>query len=91
MNKLNSLIIEGEVVEFNEDYIVIAYDRKTSNAYYYYHFNVLYNVKLTKPKVGDQIRVIGRLQQNVLTDKVYIVAEYIEISERKVKNIIYNE
>ena len=91
MNKLNSLIIEGEVVEFDEDYIVIAYDRKTRNAIYSYHFNVLYNVKLTKPKVGDQIRVIGRLQQNVLTDKVYIAAEYIEISEEKVKNIIYNE
>ena len=89
MNKLNSLIIEGEVVEFNEDYITIAYDR--CDAVYCYRFNVLYNVKLTKPKVGDQIRVIGRLQQNVLTDKVYIVAEYIEISERKAKNIIYNE
>ena len=91
MNKLNSLIIEGEVVEFDEDYIVIAYERKTQNAISFYHFNVLYNVKLTKPKVGDQIRVVGRLQQNVLTDKVYIVAEHIEISEEKVKNIIYNE
>ena len=91
MNKLNSLIIEGEVVEFNEDYIIIAYDRRTCDAVYCYRFNVLYNVKLTKPKVGDQIRVIGRLQQNVLTDKVYIVAEYIEISKRKAKNIIYNE
>ena len=91
MNKLNSLVIEGEVVEFNEDCITLAYDRNTCNAIYVYNFNVLYNVKLIKPKVGDQIRVVGRLQQNVLTDKVYIAAEYIEISNKEEREFISNE
>ena len=91
MNKLNSLVIEGEVVEFDEDYIVIAYERKTQNAISFYHFNVLYNVKLTKPKVGDQIRVVGRLQQNIFNDEVIIVAEHIEVVNKEEKEFISNE
>ena len=92
MNKLNSLIIEGEIVSVNnEKYITIAYDRNTCNATYVYYFNVGCNVEVMKLKVGYQIRVVGRLEQNVFDDKVYIVAEHIEISNKEEREFIPNE
>ena len=92
MNKLNSLVIEGEVVESNENSITLAYERNTRNANFVYHFKVQCNADLLKLKVGHQIRVVGRLQQNVLTDEVIIVAEHIEVFNREVeKNVISNE
>ena len=94
MNKLNSLVIEGKVVCVNEEYITIAYERNTCNATYVYHFNVQCNVELMKLKVGYQIRVVGRLEQQIFgdeTDEVYIVAEHIEISNKEEEEFIPNE
>ena len=94
MNKLNSLVIEGKVVCVNEEYITIAYERNTCNATYVYHFNVQCNVGLMKLKVGYQIRVVGRLEQQIFgdeTDEVYIVAEHIEISNKEEEEFIPNE
>ena len=43
-------------------------------------------------KVGHQIKVVGRLQQDIINDEVVIVAEYIKIFNKGVvKNIIPNE
>ena len=89
MNKLNSLIIEGEVIEFDEDYIILAYERKTQNAISFYHFKVQCNARLIK--VGQQIRVVGRLQQNIFNDEVIIVAEHIEVVNKEEKEFISNE
>ena len=94
MNKLNSLVIEGKIVGVNEGYITIAYERNTCNATYVYHFNVQCNVELMKLKVGYQIRVVGRLEQQIFgdeTDEVYIVAEHIEISNKEEGEFIPNE
>ena len=62
MNKLNSLIIEGEVVESNGNSITLAYEKNTRNANFVYHFKVRCNTELMKLKVGYQIRVVGKLQ-----------------------------
>ena len=92
MNKLNCLIIEGEVVESIGSSITLAYERKPQDAIFVYHFQVQYNAKLMKLKVGYQIRVVGRLQQDIINDEVVIVAEHIEILNKGiVKNIIPNE
>ena len=92
MNKLNCLIIEGEVVESYGNSITLAYERKPQDAIFVYHFQVQYNAKLMKLKVGHQIRVTGRLQQDIINDEVVIVAEHIEIFNKGVvKNIIPNE
>ena len=91
MNKLNSLVIEGEIVESNENYIVLAYEKKTQNAIYVYHFKVRCNAELMKLKVGYQIRVVGMLQQNILTDEVIIAAEHIEVVNKEEMEFIPNE
>ena len=94
MNKLNSLVIEGEIVDVNEEYITIAYERNTCNATYVYYFIVRCNVGLMKLKVGYQIRVVGRLEQQIFGDEsgeVYIVAEHIEISNKEEGEFIPNE
>ena len=91
MNKLNSLVIEGEIVESNENYIILAYDKKTQNAIYVYHFKVQCNAELMKLKVGYQIRVVGMLQQNILTDEVIIAAEHIEVVNKEEMEFIPNE
>ena len=95
MNKLNSLVIEGEIVSVNnEEYITIAYERNTCNATYVYYFNVRCNVEVMKLKVGYQIRVVGRLEQYIFADRsseVYIVAEHIEISNKEEREFIPNE
>ena len=92
MNKLNSLVIEGEVVESNGNSITLAYERNTHDANFVYYFKVRCNAELMKLKVGYQIRVVGMLQQNILTDEVIIVAEHIEVFNREAgKNVIPNE
>ena len=92
MNKLNCLIIEGEVIESYGNSITLAYERKPQDAIFVYHFNVQCNAELMGLKVGHQIRVVGRLQQDIINDEVAIVAEHIEILNKGiVKNIIPNE
>ena len=92
MNKLNCLIIEGEVVESYGNSITLAYERKTKDATFVYHFQVQCNAEALGLKVGYQIRVVGRLQQDIINDEVVIVAEHIEILNKGiVKNIIPNE
>ena len=92
MNKLNCLVIEGEVIESNGNSITLAYERKTKDATFVYHFQVQYNTELMELKVGHQIKVVGRLQQDIINDEVVIVAEYINIFNKGVvKNIIPNE
>ena len=47
-----------------------------------------------KLKVGYQIRVVGRLEQQIFgdeSDKVYIAAEHIEISNKEEREFISNE
>ena len=92
MNKLNCLVIEGEVIESNGNSITLAYERKTKDATFVYHFQVQCNAETLGLKVGHQIKVVGRLQQDIINDEVVIVAEYIEIFNKGiVKNIIPNE
>ena len=91
MNKLNCLIIEGEVVESIGSSITLAYERKPQDAIFVYHFQVQCNAEALGLKVGYQIRVVGRLEQNVFDDKVYIVAEHIEISNKEEREFIPNE
>ena len=92
MNKLNCLIIEGEVVESIGSSITLAYERKPQDAIFVYRFQVQCNAEALGLKVGYQIRVVGRLQQDIINDEVVIVAEHIEIINKGiVKNIIPNE
>ena len=104
MNKLNCLIIEGEVVESYGNSITLAYERKPQDAIFVYHlqtflagfepslYTVQCNAEALGLKVGYQIRVVGRLQQDIINDEVVIVAEHIEILNKGiVKNIIPNE
>ena len=88
MNGLNSLIIEGEVTEINKDVsqLTLAYQRTTQNAISIFHFLVNYPVSYgfdERLKVGSKIRLVGRLEQNVITDNVAIIAEHIEIKHRR--------
>lgn len=91
MNKLNSLVIEGEVVESNGNSITLAYERSTRKVNFVYHFKVQCNAELMELKVGYQIRVVGMLQQNILTDEVIIVAEHIEVFNKEEKILFSNE
>ena len=92
MNKLNCLIIEGEVVESYGNSITLAYERKPQDAIFVYHFQAQCNAEALGLKVGYQIRVVGRLQQDIINDEVVIVADHIEILNNGiVKNIIPNE
>ena len=55
-------------------------------------YTVQCNAEALGLKVGYQIRVVGRLQQDIINDEVVIVAEHIEILNKGiVKNIIPNE
>ena len=94
MNKLNCLIIEGEVVESIGSSITLAYERKPQDAIFVYHFQVQCNAEALGLKVGYQIRVVGRLEQQIFGDEsgeVYIAAEHIEISNKEEREFISNE
>lgn len=73
MSLINSLLIEGEVIEKYIHSILLVHTRKNEC----YHFEVECNN--CNVCVGDKIRVVGRLSQDHNTEYVFIVAEHIEV------------
>ncbi len=75
MRRLNSVIIEGLIVEKGEDYAILSY---TEN-HHIYNFNIKFKKNMTifgRLRNGHLVRVIGSLEQY---DKVVINAEHIEV------------
>ncbi len=73
MSLINSLIIEGEVIEKYNKSILLVHTRKNEC----YHFEVECNNWIIC--VGDKLRVVGRLRQDPNTENILIVAEHIEV------------
>lgn len=77
MKRLNSVIIEGFIVEKGEDSAILSC---TAN-HYIYNFNIKFknNMSATFGRLrnGHLVRVVGSLEES--ENKVAIVAEHIEI------------
>lgn len=74
MKRLNSVIIEGVIVEKGEDSAILSY---TAN-HYIYNFNIKStSATFGRLRNGHLVRVVGSLEQS--ENKVAIVAEHIEI------------
>lgn len=78
MRRLNSVIIEGVIVEKGEDSAILSYIAKN---HYIYNFNIKFknnmSATLGRLRNGHLVRVVGSLEQS--ENKVAIVAEHIEI------------
>ena len=77
MKRLNSVIIEGVIVEKGESSAILSY---TAN-HYIYNFNIKFknnmNATFGRLRNGHLVRVVGSLEQS--ENKVVINAEHIEI------------
>ena len=74
MRRLNSVIIEGVIVEKGEDSAILSY---TAN-HYIYNFNIKsMSATFGRLRNGHLVRVVGSLEQS--ENKVVINAEHIEI------------
>ena len=77
MKRLNSVIIEGVIVEKGEDSAILSY---TAN-HYIYNFNIKFKKNMSatfgRLRNGHLVRVVGSLEQS--ENKVVINAEHIEI------------
>lgn len=74
MRRLNSVIIEGVIVEKGEDSAILSY---TAN-HYIYNFNIKStSATFGRLRNGHLVRVVGSLEQS--ENKVVINAEHIEI------------
>lgn len=75
MRRLNSVIIEGVIVEKGEDSAILSYTENHN----IYNFNIKFKKNMTtfgRLRNGYLVRVVGSLEQY---DKVVINAEHIEI------------
>lgn len=85
MNPLNSIILEGVVKNIiNDTLLSVSVSRKYKNEngeyqYHVSHFNIS-NVLDPDVKVGDTIRVVGRLHQETSHGQsvIHIIAEHTE-------------
>lgn len=74
MRRLNSVIIEGVIVEKGEDSAILSY---VAN-HYIYNFNIKStSATFGRLRNGHLVRVVGSLEQS--ENKVVINAEHIEI------------
>lgn len=77
MRRLNSVIIEGVIVEKGESSAILSYIANP----YIYNFNIKFknnmSATLGRLRNGHLVRVVGSLEQS--ENKVAIVAEHIEI------------
>lgn len=77
MKRLNSVIIEGVIVEKGEDSAILSYIAN----HYIYNFNIKFknnmSATLGRLRNGHLVRVVGSLEES--ENKVAIVAEHIEI------------
>lgn len=77
MRRLNSVIIEGVIVEKGDSSAILSYIANP----YIYNFNIKFknnmSATLGRLRNGHLVRVVGSLEQS--ENKVAIVAEHIEI------------
>ena len=77
MRRLNSVIIEGVIVEKSEDSAILSY---VANCYIY-NFNIKFKKVMCatfgRLRNGHLVRVVGSLEQS--ENKVVIDAEHVEI------------
>ena len=94
MNNINSLIIEGELVDITEDsrYCGIISTRNNTTV----SADVFIDVYKDRVKNGDVVRIVGRLAGEMDSGYVYIFPEHLEvkplsIDDYNISSVLDNE
>ena len=94
MNYINSLIIEGELVDITEDsrYCGIISTRNNTTV----SADVFIDVYKDRVKNGDVVRIVGRLAGEMDSGYVYIFPEHLEvkplsIDDYNISSVLDNE
>ena len=94
MNSINSLIIEGELVDITEDsrYCGIISTRNNTTV----SADVFIDVYKDRVKNGDVVRIVGRLAGEMDSGYVYIFPEHLEvkplsIDDYNISSVLDNE